>query len=364
MNADAPLKSESSWSLLLKRITEGRRLRIFIIPTWYCVLFNFLILFMMIYGFSNRSGSIVFSGFFIVFIEILSMIEAHVNVREMALHVADCPPVEAGGKGVLTLKARSENQSFGVQLYAIKFEDKGQRNWLGRRSRGFQQYMRQEFAEAWIFWRTRNISADLVEAQYAGQDSLVPLPFQSLARGVHGVPRVVASSMFPFGMFRVWREYSFGQTYVSYPRPVGVPFSEQNIAKQNAEASVSSFGKVQKSVETEYLHHREFAGGDSLRRIDWKASSRRGIKIVKVFSGINSGEARAFRWAETRSSDWELRLQQMSYWVHEAHHDQVSFRIELPEAMTSFGTGERHKDYCLSLLASFEIPRNSSSRSS
>lgn len=355
MNAGAgKTKIGSAWLALTDRLFEGRRLRIYIIPTWFSFLFNLLLLFVLSYGFSIRSYSILGVGFLILFIELLSMIESHVNLRDLVVEFMSCPPVESNAPGSLKFNAQSKTQSYGVRFYAVEREARTSGTRIYSRASLLQKYVRNEMAQAVFFWRSADASSVLPEGRYDGRSVVNSLQFTSLKRGVHPIPKIIAVSMFPFGMFRVCREFSSNDVYFAYPRPMGVPYVMRDVAKQNGEARHGGAGRPGNDAENEYQYHREFMLGDPLGRIDWKASSRRGVKIVKFFGGQSQESARTIDWNETRPVDAEVRLEQLSYWIQEAHQDHVPFRLVLPDTVTTFGSGHHHKMHCLSLLAAFD----------
>ena len=348
---------------LWSRLSASRvRHRVYIMPTWFCLLFNLLLIGLLSYGFLNRSVIVISSGVLVIFIELLSMIEAHVNVRDLLVEPVDAPLFEAGQVATLAFRAGSISKSFGIRFYAVRPErasgrDAAQapaaRSFTRKKSSSFPDYIRREVAAALFFWTNDIIFGESPEVSVTAEISTVQVQFTVGHRGIYNLPRIVSVSMFPFGLFRVWREFMLDGTFVAYPRPAGAGYQSSIVHNQNAASLAGSAPLL--TQESEYLHHKLFSQGDSLRRMDWKASSRRGVKIVKVFSGEASGERRVLRWVDTVSSDQESKLSQLSLWIHEAHKDHVSFSLDLPGASTMVASGERHKTHCLRLLAAFDV---------
>jgi hypothetical protein len=330
-------------------------------PTWFCLLFNLLVAILLSYGFMTRSVIVISSSVLVIFIELLSMIEAHVNVRDLLIEPMDSQAFEAGQMATIGLLAKSISKSFGVRFYAVPPQLASDRGGVqtplashGGRSTSFPDYMRREIAAALFYWTNDQIDGESAEVSVTEEPGAVSVNFKVGRRGIYNLPRIVSVSMFPFGLFRVWREFSPEGVFVAYPRPVGVGYQSSMVHNQNAASLVGLSPRP--SQESEYLHHKLFSQGDSVRRMDWKASSRRGVKIVKVFSGEISGERRVLRWVDTQSPDQESKLSQLSLWIHEARRDHVPFSLEIPGATTMVASGERHKAHCLRLLAGFDLP--------
>ena len=358
----AAIPAENVWS----RFWVARsRQRVYIMPTWFCLLFNIFLIGLLSYGFLNRSFTVIASGFLVIFIELLSMIEAHVNVRDLFLESLEPHFFEAGQKASVLLRVRSISKSFGIRFYALTPEPedatrKRQMPKLGSRPRKWIKhshgYMRREISAALFFWVNDAMAGESSDTSVTEDIGAVSIQLDAMRRGVYQIPSVLAVSMFPFGLFRVWREFSLPGSISVYPRPLGVDYRDA-ISHENPTHSASKASPRQMS-ESEYLYHKQFSLGDSLRRVDWKASSRRGEKIVKVFSGESNAEFRSLRWGDTRAADPESRLSQLSLWIHQAHRDHAPFSLEIPGADAKLASGVRHKFHCLKLLASFELPAN------
>ena len=341
-------------------IASRVRQRVFIMPTWYFLLFNTLVLGLLVYGYVDRSVIVISSGFMVVFVELLSMIEAHVNVRDLVIDHAETLVFEAGQEGVIELRIGPISRYFGVRFYALppaqvsvnRVKSANATLFWRNRSASRSDVIRREVAAALFFWINDAMPGESAEVSATADVKEIPLKFTVVRRGMYDLPRIVSVSLFPFGLFRVWREFRLDGTFAAYPRPVGAGFLTTMVQKQNS-ASVAGVSP-RSNQESEYLHHKLFSQGDSLRRVDWKASSRRGAKIVKVFSQDVFADSRVLRWEDTDSSDQELKLSQLALWVLEAHQDRIPFSLEIPGASTMIAAGERHKAHCLRLLAAFE----------
>jgi hypothetical protein len=377
------------WSNL-KRLRN--RERIYIIPTWYCILFNTILASSVAYGFFGHNILVVSASILIVFIELLSMIEAHVNVRDIKLDVERMPAMEAGAAGIMDLQISSSSQSFGICFYTLPCaapSKVGGRQFIAAKStqqRMALRFLRGELFQAWWSWRQgpeeTRVAADgrsalvgdwLLPSEQKGaevsinpQQRVVSVTIHPVNRGVYPTPDVVCVSMFPFGFFRAVRRYGLGGQVVVYPRQRGVSFRDQitsdglrypnvqtGLRSAHGTADVSSRAFA-KNTSSDYREHRAFTAGDSLGRIDWKVSSRRRQTMVKVFEGSPMSRQRLLRWSDTAALEVESKLEQLSLWIHETAEDLIPFAVELPGLVTPMGVGETHKHHCLRLLAAFD----------
>lgn len=340
---------------VFSQVMQSRRIRVFIVPTWFCILFNILLFALLGFGFAAHNLSVLACCFVVMFVELLSMIEAHVNLRDLEILDMDSTPVEELSQAEVILTCRSKSQSFGIVFYALESESNASTGKFNLLPRGLGSYAKREVFEALFGFRSHSRNLDLDEFVLNETGLAVPMMFSANSRGVHPIPKIIAVSMFPFGMFRVWREFTADQRYVAYPSPRGNSF--ENVANHRKMGVSSSRGHDQMLAvrEDDYSHHNEYKNGDSLRRIDWRASSRRGSKIVKVFGSQGGKSNRVLRWTDTTASIGEQRLRELSYWVHESHQQRVTYKLELPGIRTHFGSGDHHFYHCLSILADYDL---------
>ena len=112
-----------------------------------------------------------------------------------------------------------------------------------------------------------------------GQTSLhasVTLP----QRGRHPLPPAVVSTRFPFGLFVKRKEISESGTVLVYPRIRDLPALAPGAALiGDGERS----GRIARSGEFHGLD--EYREGQSMRRIHWPASARRGRLVVREMEG-------------------------------------------------------------------------------
>jgi uncharacterized protein (DUF58 family) len=160
-------------------------------------------------------------------------------------------------------------------------------------------------------------------------------------------------SYFPFGLFRAVKIIELSDSYLAYPAPKGPSIWGLVATKEIASAVIDASKSRLILGSDEYDHHRPFRFGDPLRRVDWRASSRRGSTVVRVFDTPISNRMNVLRWQDTTSKDVEGKLSELAFGILEAARFGEDYAMELPQIKTKVGHGERHKTDCLRILASF-----------
>jgi hypothetical protein len=347
----------TSWRGLriFDHLFEGRRLRIFIVPTWFCVVFNLVLLGTMGFGVSSHNLFFLACGLVVLFVELLSMIEAHVNLRDLTLLDVQVNPVEEFGDATVNASIGSKSQSFGIRLYLVEDAPVKRTSRFSLLPKGVGHYAKREVMEAFFGFIWSATEKGVGDFTFTDIPRSVAVDFKAKRRGSHVLPKLVAVSMFPFGMFRVWREITCPQEYVAFPSPKGESFRVLGSGNHKDFGTKLDSSRSVMKVEDDYSHHSEYQAGDSLRRIDWRASSRKRSKIVKVFGSVATKEDNIFRWGDTNGVDGEKRLSQLSLWIHEATSKRLSFKLELPGVRTNFGSGVHHFNSCVSILACYDL---------
>jgi hypothetical protein len=308
----------------------------------------------MAFGFSVHNFTVFACCLVVLFLELLSMIEAHVNVRDLEFLEASVGIVEENREAIISLSGRSISQSFGVKIYAIPDDAPLKNIKFNLLPRGLGAYAKHEVLEALFGFRDGGGLA-IEEFEFSTISRSVAIRFKSRPRGAHQLPKLVVVSMFPFGMFRVWREIVLDQKYSSYPAPRGRSFSERNAGQSNKSSGQEPLNRLISLSEDDYSHHDEYKRGDSIRRVDWRASSRKGSKVVKVFASHASNDERVLRWSDTRGLSGEDRLSELSLWIHESYNKRLVFKLEIPGVISHFGSGFNHFESCLKILANYNL---------
>lgn len=355
MSASARGRSDYFRSVLnySKRLTGLDSTKIFILPTWFSLVFNMPVLFLLIASFPLRSVPLLAVGIFIVFIQLLSMVESHVNLRGLEILPSRDVLVEASSQAVLTLQISSREQSLGLNLRLLTGAEHGLEGQEKLRTRDIRRLIFEEIKVA--FWRSLK-KREIEEASFLKVDKeaqTLQLSFPAGPRGFNRLPPILVYSYFPFGLFRAVKIVELDDSYLAYPVPQGPSAWGRVATKEIASAVIDASKSRLRLGSEEYDHHRPFRFGDALRRVDWRASSRRGSTVVRVFDTPISDRTNLLRWQDTTSNDVEGKLSELAFGVIEAARVGEDYAMELPQIKTKAGHGERHKIDCLRILASF-----------
>ncbi|MBP0621031.1 DUF58 domain-containing protein [Cupriavidus consociatus] len=169
----------------------------------------------------------------------------------------------------------------------------------------------------------------------------------ALRRGRLALPRVVISSRFPFGLFRVWSHAELPLSTLVYPAPetnAPPPPAAYRPGADDAHAIAAVPG------DDGIDQLRRYRSGDPLHRIAWKHSARTG----RWLSRSGDPPQRPARWLDWQAMpagmDAEARLSRLCAWLLAAPDDaEIGLRLpglELPPA-----GGASHRRACLEALA-------------
>ncbi len=117
-------------------------------------------------------------------------------------------------------------------------------------------------------------------------------------RGIYRTGRLRVTARDPFGLFRLTRTFLDGQPFTVLPQTVPLPDLDQRFANLPSD---SVFSRRTPAVTPESSTVREYAHGDSLRRIHWPYTARMNRLMVKEFDIGVSAQAWAVLDMDRRS---------------------------------------------------------------
>jgi uncharacterized protein (DUF58 family) len=175
------------------------------------------------------------------------------------------------------------------------------------------------------------------------------MPVRSLHRGWLTPGRLTVFTEFPLGLFHAWSYVNLNHRCLVYPAPIAarqppVSGSDGKSGKARTEAGDDDFSGL-----------RAYQHGDSLRRVDWKASAREQGMFSKQFHAA-SGTTLWLDWALAPALDTESRISQMTRWVMDAHAGGQAYGLRLPGREIAPATGEAQYRKCMEALALFGAP--------
>lgn len=295
---------------LLPKLPTQKGQKPYIVPSFYGLGFLFLIvdIFALSYYRSNAPFHTV--GLTLIVFGLVAMIQTNSNLQNIALTVDRCELGEAGSKSEVKIQLRNTTPipSYNLHVQVDK-----------------------PFA----------LKTPLIALEIHQQTPLT-LAIYCPERGVYKLGRIQIYSRGVYGLFYTWRWQDVESELIVYPKARGslpLPQGSQGAHKR----SLSS---------DDFVGHRPFVNGDSLKHIDWKAYARGSELLIKDYAD-QSMEALELKWEDTRG-DSEQRLEQLAAWVIQMSSLQRPFSLHLPDARVDIGLGEAHDRAALKALAAYK----------
>lgn len=172
----------------------------------------------------------------------------------------------------------------------------------------------------------------------------IVLPMSTSQRGWLSPGRLTVFTEFPLGLFHAWSYVESDTRCLVYPRPAppGLPLPA-------ADAGNRASHHLAPSGDEDFAGLRSYQYGDSLRRVDWKASAREQGLFTKQFQGTGSA-ALWLAW-EMAPGEPETRISQLTRWVMDAHAAGLGYGLRLPGKDIPPASGTLQLQRCLEALA-------------
>ena len=288
------------------------RRRIYILPTRQGYAFA-LLLFLLFLWSINYSNSMGFAfTFLLAAVALNSMWQAHDNLLGLIVHSGGAEPVFAGQEARFDFRLENPRKAprHGIALQ----------------------------------WRDR---APLYADIPAQGSATVALAVPAERRGWLRPGHLRVLTRFPLGLFQSWSWVEFDAACLVYPRPRG-----QRPLPAALPGTPGGGSSELGSGSEDYAGFRQYAPGDSPRRIAWKAATRSDQLLVKRFVD----QARPELWL-----DWwllgidnvEPRLEQICRWILKAENDGHEYGLRLPGLKVPPAHGDAQRRRCLEALALF-----------
>ncbi len=171
---------------------------------------------------------------------------------------------------------------------------------------------------------------------------------QTAQRGYFRPGSVRLATVYPLGLFRIWRFWKLDARCLVYPAPSADAGPLQRQAGGTGRGGVGGAG-----VE-EFKGLREYAPGDPLPRIAWKHSQRGQGLLTKEFEGMRGG-AFVLDYEALAPLAREERLSRLCRQALEAHALGEPFGLKLPHKEIAAAAGDAQLQRCLTALALFGL---------
>lgn len=184
---------------------------------------------------------------------------------------------------------------------------------------------------------------NLIHEHQVAVTALLPAP----KRGRYRPGRFRLHSVYPFGLCRAWTWVDLDMSALVYPKPIECELNSAVKSDRDQGSAVVTEG------QEDFAGLRAFNPSDSLRTVDWKAYARRNVLYTKQFQGYQAKSA-WLKWSEVPSTDIEIKLSGLCFWVLQFAKTNEPYGLELPGSVINPGVGKQHEEACLTALAEFK----------
>lgn len=178
----------------------------------------------------------------------------------------------------------------------------------------------------------------------------IKLSHSTQQRGRFKPGKLTIFSHYPLGLVKGWSYALLDMHAIVYPKPV----LQENADTGNTIDSESEQGKEIARGTTDFSGIREYAAGDSPRHIHWGAYAKTGKVHTKTFVDYASRDT-WLDWNALTIAGTETKLSHLCAKVLQYHDAQQVFGLKLPGKTIQPGSGEAHKNTCLTALALFGL---------
>lgn len=300
--------------ILRKNPQQLKAKTLYIFPSLYGF-FYCLSVFSILLGAINYQVSAAFLfAFLLIIIGLLSMVQAHNNLKGISIEFISVENTEAGKPVKIHLLLKSSiTAKYSLLLRAI------------------------------------NHPTSVIE-KLEPQETQISLLLSTHQRGVYSLPLIQIKSYFPFGLFQVWGYAYFKKPYYVSPKPLAT------INWPNPNTQTSLLNKKLKLVND----------GDELYQLKsteqpWAQPSHIAWKKVALGQGwwlkdLKSMQQQSYLFSLKAFNDFDLedKLSILSYLVQTAEKQQHYYGLDLYGKRTQISQGRVHLNHCLKELAIFK----------
>lgn len=176
----------------------------------------------------------------------------------------------------------------------------------------------------------------------AGQERTWKMEVSAAKRGLLPEQPLVLSCLWPLGLFKLSVVAGALPETLIYPEAATDAPLPDEMQGQNAHAQ---------SEAEELDGLREYQAGDNVKRIDWRAYSRRQQLQVKHFDGAQGEPSLWLEWQATQGLAYEQRISHLCHWVLECQQSGREFGLRLPDREITPQRDGQHVQGCLAELA-------------
>lgn len=285
--------------------------KIFILPSWMGIGYLFTTFLLFLAGINYDNSLILNFSFFLGSLFVVSILQTFSNLSGLVISAGHTEPAFAGAEAKFVIHLSKSRRKEHHSIYCV---------WHGYES------------------DPHNLVAE--------REVAVPMLLTTKIRGRYYPGRIKLHTVYPFGLCRSWTWIDLDMSTLVYPRPIECDLKSMSDSQQEEGSAINLDG------QEDFDGLRPYNPSDSLKTVDWKAFARRNTLYSKQFHGYES-KTTWLRWQDMPSSDPELKLSFLCFWVLEMAKSQQTFGLELPGQKVEPATGKQHEAHCLTLLAQY-----------
>lgn len=282
---------------------------IYILPTRYGWLMLMILILILVASTNYQNNMGFMAGFIVLAIGLLSVFYTFRNLKGLEIRCHKMPTAFAGDEAVVPLQVINNSQSMRIGI-GIGFSKK---------------------------------SVYYVDVDALSQ-AAAELRLSTESRGLMNVPRMVCTSIFPFGIFEAWSWIRSPYQLLVYPKPISCP--ELLIASKEG---IEEGHHIEEGSE-DFHSVRDYQPGDPVKQVMWKAYARERGLLSKEFED-HVGEQHSLSWESVAHYERELAISYLADAVLQAEESQQIYALRLPHVTIDKGQGIEHMHTCLKALA-------------
>lgn len=314
------------------RLVLGTR-SVYVVPTRYGFIMA-CVLFLLLLVATNYSNSMAFMlTFLVASICLIGMYQTYGNMSQLEFKTTPVEPIFAGQNAVFSFVVTSLNNRSRFNIYLGEPEPTDSK-------KSHSEKTAKEFIT--------QIPAHITEPN-------APITFKThpLPRGEYTLERTRIWSKYPLGLFFAWTWMRLDTKVMVYPEPKSLKSLAQQFGNEDGQASTHQTG------DDEYAGIRKHQITDSPQRIAWKAVARTQTMLSKEFTGT-ADKNTWLRYDQLLDFSPEDRLSQLCQWILDCEDSHTPYGLVLPNIHIPLSSGESHKRQCLSALALYDLPPQTS----
>lgn len=181
-----------------------------------------------------------------------------------------------------------------------------------------------------------------------GESILFSIPIPTKKRGWLTIPRLTLFTEFPLGLLHTYTYIDHQTTLLVYAKPSNRHHLSDEMYRLESGEEINR--QSQQKGDDEFSGHQAFQTGDSIKSIDWKASSRHQQLLSKQYAS-NLQQTVWYDWASTAKYPTETRISLLTKAIIESHLANLTFGLKLPGQSIGPNNSLNHYHQCLKALA-------------